>query len=688
MTVLKKYNFKFTITSFFKGVIVFFVLMCGFAKSISSQNISDSLVANRLNEVVITTGQINENSLSNSVLKVKVIDNKRIQSQGAFNLQTLLCNELNVRINQDPLLGSSLILQGVSGQNIKILLDGVPVIGRENGNIDLTQINLNNVDRIEMIEGPMSVNFGSDALGGVINIISKKPTKNNSKVSASLYAETIGQYNSNFEYSTAGKRIAFQILGGRNIFFGYPQTEESRVKIWKPRLQYFSNINFGLNIKNGSLKLNTLFFDEKISNKGEAIVNSYEAYAKDEYYFTRRINSTVFFEKKYNSFYSVHAIVSYQNYRRIRNSFQKDLLTLKEELIQDAQLQDSNYFSLWMSRGTVSKKNKNDKFNYQLGYEFNNETAIGNRLALQSVQITDYNLFASTEWKPVEKILIRPAMRFIYNTQFAAPLIPSIHFKYDLQNNIAVRFSYARGFRAPSLKELHLQFVDPNHNLLGNPKLQAETSDNIQFALNYENKSNKSTLVIEPSLFLNHIKNRIDFARLQSSIFVAQYINIGEFKSVGFNLDVEYRREKFSTSFGYAYTSISNSVLNKNTNERYFDNSQFRANAMYNFSKLDANINLFFKVNGKLNTYQYDIVNDNYFSSYINTFALFDFTLTKNMLNKKMSLTFGCKNIFDVQNVQASFISGPHSNQNNSALIALGRSLFVSYKINLDWNKK
>lgn len=688
MTVLKKYNFKFTITSFFKGVIVFFVLMCGFAKSISSQNISDSLVSNRLNEVVITTGQINENSLSKSVLKVRVIDNKRIQSQGAFNLQTLLCNELNVRINQDPLLGSSLSLQGVSGQNIKILLDGVPVIGRENSNIDLTQINLNNVDRIEMIEGPMSVNFGSDALGGVINIISKKPTKNNSKVSASLYAETIGQYNSNFETSTAGKRATFQILGGRNIFFGYPQTEESRVKIWKPRLQYFSDINFGLNIKNGSLKLHTLFFDEKISNKGEAIVNPYEAYAKDEYYFTRRINSTVFFEKKYNSFYSVHAVVSYQNYRRIRNSFQKDLLTLKEELIQDAQLQDSNYFSLWMSRGTVSKKNKNDKFNYQLGYEFNNETAVGNRLALQSVQITDYNLFTSTEWKPVEKILIRLAMRFIYNTQFAAPLIPSIHFKYDLQNNIVVRLSYARGFRAPSLKELHLQFVDPNHNLLGNPKLQAETSDNIQFALNYENKSNKSTLVIEPSLFLNHIKNRIDFARLQSSIFVAQYINIGEFKSVGFNLDVEYRREKFSTSFGYAYTSISNSVLNKNTNERYFDNSQFRANAMYNFSKLDVNINLFFKVNGKLNTYQYDIVNDNYFSSYINTFALFDFTLTKNMLNKKMSLTFGCKNIFDVQNVQASFISGPHSNQNNSALIALGRSFFVSYKINLDWNKK
>ncbi len=88
-------------------------------------------------EEMVVTGQYEANSLNKSVLKVKVIDAKRIEAQGAFTLQQVLANELNVRIIQDPILGSSMQLQGVGGNNIKILIDGVPVVGRENGNIDL-----------------------------------------------------------------------------------------------------------------------------------------------------------------------------------------------------------------------------------------------------------------------------------------------------------------------------------------------------------------------------------------------------------------------------------------------------------------------------------------------------------------------------------------------------------------------
>ena len=133
-------------------------------------------IPNDLEEFVVT-GEYEKTSTSNSVQKVRVLDQKRIQAQGAVNLKDLLSNELNVRISQDNILGAGLSLQGISGQNIKILIDGVPVVGRVNGNIDLTQLNLNNIERVEIIEGPMSVVYGTDALGGVINLISKKPAK-------------------------------------------------------------------------------------------------------------------------------------------------------------------------------------------------------------------------------------------------------------------------------------------------------------------------------------------------------------------------------------------------------------------------------------------------------------------------------------------------------------------------------
>jgi len=80
----------------------------------------------------------------------------------------MLSTELNIRTTHDGALGSSLTMQGLGGEHIKILVDGVPVIGRENGNIDLDQINLQNVDHIEVINGPMSVVYGSNALAGVI----------------------------------------------------------------------------------------------------------------------------------------------------------------------------------------------------------------------------------------------------------------------------------------------------------------------------------------------------------------------------------------------------------------------------------------------------------------------------------------------------------------------------------------
>ena len=55
--------------------------------------------------------------------------------------EDVLEQEINIRLSQDNILGSSLSIQGLDGQNIKIMIDGVPVIGRLDGNIDISQIN-------------------------------------------------------------------------------------------------------------------------------------------------------------------------------------------------------------------------------------------------------------------------------------------------------------------------------------------------------------------------------------------------------------------------------------------------------------------------------------------------------------------------------------------------------------------
>jgi len=103
--------------------------------------------------------------------------------------------QLNIRIGQDNILGSSMSINGLSGQNVKVMVDGVPVIGRLEGNIDLSQINMNNVSKIEIIEGPMSTIYGTDALGGVVNIITQDPVSDGMQFDANGYYESVYQVN-------------------------------------------------------------------------------------------------------------------------------------------------------------------------------------------------------------------------------------------------------------------------------------------------------------------------------------------------------------------------------------------------------------------------------------------------------------------------------------------------------------
>lgn len=152
----------------------------------SDTTISLKPSTNSLQEVVVT-GEYNLTASDKSVYNIRVIDAKQIESKQVSSLADLLNTQLNIRLSEDNILGTGISINGLNGQNVKILIDGVPVIGRENGNINLSQILLSNVERIELIEGPMSSMYGTDAIGGLINIITKKILKTLLKVPLMRY---------------------------------------------------------------------------------------------------------------------------------------------------------------------------------------------------------------------------------------------------------------------------------------------------------------------------------------------------------------------------------------------------------------------------------------------------------------------------------------------------------------------
>lgn len=170
-----------------------------------------------VNEVVITA-QSKETSQKESLYTVKVINREEIDKRAAVNLSNALQNELNIQMANDGVLGSQVNIQGFGGSNVKIMIDGVPVIGRVDGNIDLNQINLNNIERIEIVEGPLSAIYGSNAIAGVVNLITKSNQKNKVDGAVNTYYESIGTYNIDANVGLKLKKHVLQ-LKWRTLLF-------------------------------------------------------------------------------------------------------------------------------------------------------------------------------------------------------------------------------------------------------------------------------------------------------------------------------------------------------------------------------------------------------------------------------------------------------------------------------------
>ena len=130
-------------------------------------------------EEVVVTGQIEPQSINKSVFNVRVISGDDIKRQAGNNLADVLNQYLNIMVMPNNSTGKSTVsMFGLDGQYLKVLVDNVPLV-TDNGlgnNVDLTQINLDDIDHIEIIEGSMGVTHGANAVSGIINIITKKST--------------------------------------------------------------------------------------------------------------------------------------------------------------------------------------------------------------------------------------------------------------------------------------------------------------------------------------------------------------------------------------------------------------------------------------------------------------------------------------------------------------------------------
>jgi outer membrane receptor for ferrienterochelin and colicins len=667
----------------------------------------DSLKVKELEEVIVSTGQYRPQSLKSSVYKVRVITQEKIAMRGATDVFSVLNTELGVRFGTDYTLGETDIqIMGMSGQNVKILLDGVPLVDRGSTRQSLSQVDINIIERIELVEGPMSVVYGTDALAGVINLITKKNVakgKNSIQVTAKVQEETVESKYDPFSKQGIHNEyagVSWQHkngwnLGGsftRNDFGGWQGTATGREMEWKPKLQYLASGNIGYR-KNGlNIWYRLDYLDETITTKGKVESDNKAA---DAQYITNRFTHTAQADWRINHKWSLNAAASYQDYeRRSRNTILD--LTSGQEYLNPSATQDVAKFRMIFFR-TTAQYILSDKVTLQPGVEVKSDQSSGERIHGEP-QINDYSFFASAELKPTSKLNIRPGVRFSKNSVYdAPPVIPSLNIKYDLSRDWSVRASYARGFRAPALRELYFTFHDASHDIEGNPNLKAEHSNSYNVSLTWH-AVDKKDLQLNTSIsgFYNQFENQIAYATDPVNPTWTTLINIDHFKTAGALLENNLVWKNLEFALGVSYTGRYNStkgdttVDKGNTLSSFLWSPEVNSNILYRFSKMGMTMGIFFKYTGQ--TPGYEIVTAPNTPPVLNKtkiegFSLTDVTLTKK-LGKLLSLNAGVKNLFDVTRLQNTAVSsgGAHSSS-GPVLKSYGRSYFLGVQFNWQHNR-
>ncbi|MEN8120699.1 MAG: TonB-dependent receptor [Bacteroidota bacterium] len=607
-------------------------------------------------EEVVVTGQYKPRKVDQSIYKIDVINSKTLLERGVTNLAEALSNETGIRLTVDPSTGTSIIMQGMGGENVKYLIDGVPIVGRVNGDIDLSQINMENVDHIEIVQGPMSVVYGTSALAGVINIITKQNTKDKNIVKANSYTDNKGNYNVGIYSSLIRGKHSVTLSGNRDLFQGidtdlnpndttkhiidaYGEGKD-RYMEFKPKRVINADIEYAYRNEYFQIRAKTQYMNLllKSYNNPSPVLIAYDA----DYYTTRLTNSLTI-SNKISEALSFNIVGAYTYYGRNTDYISSDLVSLDK-------VKTGSSFTVFhngMTRGNFTYAKEESKLSYQFGWDINYDSGEGDKIA-DSAQIADLAGFVSAQFVPFKQLSIQPGFRYIYNTIYPAPVIPSINLQWTIVKGLGFRVSYAKGFRAPSLKELYLDFKDSNHNLEGNKDLKAEKTDSYNASISYKVGKKKHLLKIEPSVFYNDGKDAITLIVTDIESSSATNTNMGGRRTFGGNINASYMHFiGLSLSAGYSRTGRTYDYTGNGDYAPivFYDNYTF--NAKYNWRKHKTIFMANLKYYGETPSLSVDKNTLEYYQVYTDPFGEVEATVSKLFWKNRLTVILGGKNLLN-----------------------------------------
>ena len=666
----------------------------------------DTLIANQnktyylendvfnLDQVVVTATR-SEKALKDAPVITQVITANNISNRGITNVQDVLAQDIPGLEFQRGGFGSDIKMQGLEAKNILILIDGERMAGESGGNIDYSRLNTDNVERIEIVKGAASALYGSQAMGGVINIITKKSTKK-WEVSAGARWAQMNEVNypdlkndddkyeskknldlQNLNINTA---IGFKLkwISGRTDFSaksfdGYQLYDKNGITkdyinldtvIYNAMNPFPTGINA---YKDYSIKQR---FDIPISKKMNLqLKGSY--YNHDEYDFVPdnvfqnfedysyggKLNYAI--SRKYNLIASYH----YDNYRKF-DYYEK----LGEKEV--------NYRNIFINPKLIGSAKLGKYQEFTSGVEYLSESLMtglfaGNANTEKKNNTSIFFIQDDANFNKHWNLIV--GARVDYHSTFGVHFSPKLSGMFK-KKSWAFRANYAKGFRSPSLKELYMDWPIAWFTIKGDKNLKPETNNYFSGSVEYT----KGFINTSVTAYYNKLENKID-GIWQNGQTVYQYVNVNNAELSGIEIMTQMRIYKhFILSGAYSYLRDK-----RPQGELVSSASPHSGNVKLAYSfyrkKYQLNINLStniigakdYQVSEQIN-YRGKIV-EGIYPVHFDAYSIWRIAISQHFLNG-INLTIGIDNIFDFTADVVSF------NTSTSP----GRRAFVSMNIQLN----
>lgn len=687
---------------------------------ISFAQTKDSVEVNKLSEVVVT-GQFKPQSVKKSVFNVRLITSQDIQNLAANNLSDVLNQYLNITVKPSGNDGRSTVsMFGLDAQYFKILVDNIPLVNEAGlgNNIDLSQINLNDIEQIEIIEGSMGVTHGANAVSGVLNIITKTSSKHKWGISTTLQEETVGNefalfdegrhiqalkishnFNPNWFASIGVNRNDFQGFLDNKKGKDYAENDGLRGYAWLPKEQLNSTALVSYRKNNFSVFYKFEYLDEDVDYYDSAVQSGYNPalgsyrYANDKRYLTNRyfhhLNSAGKLFAQLN--YSIS--VSNQKQERDVETFKYYLSTQDET--NTIKVKDQS-MEVFYSTGTLSNFFPDSKADLQLGYEFVNNLGFSlvqeanNIFVPITKRIINYDFFAVSEIKATERFSIRPGIRYSFQSMFENQYASSLGLRYLFDKGVELRGSMGKSFRTPTFQELYSKLIFDGHFFTGNENLIPETSTSYEMSIKKEtfHSSGFQLSNMLTGSFLD-VNDRIDMALVGFNPDTGnpeyQYINISKYKMWNISSVNQFRKNNLTVNVGASIIGVSQKIENQifTSNDKFLYSFNLNSSVSYTIPNWKTIFSAYYKHNGK--SQQFVEGTSEYLISEIDASNWLDATVLKRFFNEKLEATIGARNLFDIKNInQTRTAEGAGHAASGEVLMAYGRSYFVKLTYNLN----